>query len=94
MNNKQRKKILKGWLITGSIYLLIAIPLAFLLMKVIELKYTKIFWTYFAIMGISAIVADFSDMEPEEKKSQFMKITEHVAYITFITLMILPFFFI
>lgn len=93
MNKKQIKKELKRGLILGSIYLLISIPLAFLLMKVIELKYTKIFWSYFAIMGISAIIADFNDMEPEDQKTNFIKIVEHIAFITFITLIILPLYF-
>jgi len=92
MNNKQRKEILKNWIIRGSIYILLSTPLAFLLMKVIEFKYTTIFWTYFAIMGISALIAEFYDTEPEEKKSAFIKITEHVAFITFIALMIRYFF--
>ena len=43
-------------------HVLVSIPLAFALMKVIEYKYTTVFWSYFAIMGISAIIADWNDL--------------------------------
>ena len=88
MNNKERKKILKYWAIKASIYIAISIPLAFLLMKVIELKYNLIFWIYFAIMGVSALISEFYDGEEEHKKNKFVKIADHLTFICFITLMI------
>lgn len=87
MISKQQKQQLKEWSIQFSIYILISIPCALLLQKVMELKYTKIFWSYFAVMGISAIIAEFYTEELEYKNKRWVRIIAHIAYISFLTLM-------
>ncbi len=87
MNSKKRNKEIKRIATKTLIYILISIPLAYLLWQVMELKYTVIFWTYIAVMGISSLFAEFYIHVPNEEKSNFGKIIEHIAFICFITLM-------
>jgi len=68
------------------IYFLISIPMAFALMKIIEFKITWVFWLYIGIMGISGFIAE--EFLYSQKKSKFIKITEHVAFISAITLIL------
>jgi hypothetical protein len=87
MNSKESRKELKRLLKNISIYTVISIPLALLFLKVIELKYTVIFWSFYAIMGVSAIIAEFYIYEPDDTKSPFGKIIEHIVFVCFITMM-------
>lgn len=87
MNSKEANKALKKGLKKMFVYLLISIPLAFLLVKIIELKYTRMFWGFMAILGITGFLADWYDGEPEDKKNNFIKMVEHIAFISFITLL-------
>ena len=86
MNSKEANKSLKEGLKKTVIYVLISIPLSFLLIKVIELKYTNLFWSFMAILGVSSIIAEWFLYEPENKKGRFVKTMEHIAYISFIVL--------
>lgn len=66
------------------IYLLLSIPLAFALQEVIERKYEIVFWGYFIVMGVSASIAKL--FGHSENKSTFVKIAEHLGFISVITL--------
>ncbi len=83
MITKEDKQSIKR----GFIYLLISIPCAFLFMKVIELKYTKLFWSYYAIMGITALITEWNDYVPYHERTTFVQRCEDVLFITFFTLM-------
>jgi len=83
VNSKERKQAIKR----GCIYLLASIPCAFLFMEIIELKYTILFWSFYAIMAISALIVEWNDYVPYDKKTTFQKRTEDVALISFLTLM-------
>ena len=87
MNSKESRKELKRLLKNISIYTVISIPLALMFLKVIELKYTVIFWSFYAIMGVSGIIAEFYIYEPDDTKSSFGKIIQHIVCVCFITLM-------
>lgn len=93
MNSKERKIALKKALKKILMYIFISIPLAFLFVKVIELKHKTIFWSFMAIMGISDLIADWYMNEENDKKSKFVKTIEHIAFISFITLMLQYFYF-
>ena len=91
MNSKEANIALKKGLKKMLIYTLISLPLTFFMIKVIELKYTKIFWTFMVVMGISGFIADW--YEAEEEKSRFVKMMEHIAIISFMVLMFQSLYF-
>lgn len=65
-------------------YFLISIPVSFSLIKIIELKNEYLFWTYFGIMGISALVSRWFIVY--DKKNKLLKMIEHVGMILTISL--------
>lgn len=84
-----RKDKLKETASRLALYLIIATGLTFLLIVSKEQKFDAIFWLYIGIMGISAIIARF--FNHSVKKSKIIRVSEHIAYICFITLMLLWF---
>ena len=94
MNSKEANKALKKGLKKMFIYVLISLPLTCLLIKVIELKYTTLFWCFMAILGISGFIAEWYLFEAENKKNRFVKMSEHIAIISFIALMFMWFYFV
>lgn len=65
-------------------YILLSIPIAYLLSLVIQFKLTWVFWSYFAIMGVSALIAKWN--VGEENKSNFISYSVHTAMICAFTL--------
>ncbi len=94
MNSKEANKALKKGFKKMVFYLLISIPLAFLFIKVIELKYTKIFWIFMLVTGISGFFAEWFIGYREEEKSQFIKVAEHLTFIGFIILVYVWIYFV
>lgn len=82
-NNSEAKKWLN--------YFLISIPMAFILMKIIDYKCEVIFWIYLAIMGISAIITRWFGHSNE--KSKFVRMVEHICFVCSITLFLWYFAF-
>jgi len=79
---KSKDREAKKWII----YVLISIPMAFGLIKVIEYKYKIIFGIYIAAMGISAIIVRWSGYSG--KKSNVIRTAEYVCFVSAITLFI------
>ena len=84
VDSKEIRESFKRW----GIDLLISVPCAFLFMKVIELKYTFLFWSFYAIMAISALICEWYEHVPYSKKTKFQKISEHTLFISFFTMMV------
>ncbi len=61
-------------------YILLALPLSVLLGLVIKYKLTFFFWSYFAIMGISALIAKW--YSGEENKNRFIAYSVHTAMVS------------
>lgn len=71
-------------------YFLISIPVSIVLMKIIESKNEVLFWTYFAVMGISALISKWFSFT--EKKNIFLKTINHIAMVSTISLFLWSFF--
>jgi hypothetical protein len=80
MNTQKLTKI--GIRIT--LYLILGIGLTFILIKSVETLNSKTFWTFFIVMGISAIL--FRWFGYSNKKTNLIRIIEHVLYICTLTL--------
>ncbi len=72
-------------------YFLISIPISIVLMKIIESKNEVFLWTYFAVMGISALISKWFSFS--EKNNKFLKITYHIGIISTMSLFLWSFFY-
>ena len=80
MSKESKSNELRKWIN----YFLISIPMTFGLIKIIENKWEVIFWTYFAIGGVSALITRWHGYS--SNKSNWLKIAEHICFVFAITM--------